>query len=275
MNITSRAQYLRSLSLELDSQASRVRNLIGDIHWLTDGRHKESLLRDLIQRHCPATVIVSSGFVLSSTKSSLCSTEQDILVIDSSQEAPVFRQDEVSIAFPNSVIAAISVKSSMTNSTISSVIKGLKTVRDVARESSVQPDRIWCGGFFYGVDEDYQSDPIKIYSAIGNCIMRNPSKKPIIPVDTPIKMGPDIMCDSNDFAFLIDGESASNEPSIGQIRGYGCNGGATSVFLGALLEHITWYISKDRSVFSDFLVDLETSQLNPPTYVVKPNASKH
>jgi hypothetical protein len=84
---TSDAGYFQSLSEELHSQSSRVRQLIGGAHWGHDGRHKEVLLRNLVRRHCPSTVLVSSGFVISRNDPEIRSKEQDILIVDVCQRA--------------------------------------------------------------------------------------------------------------------------------------------------------------------------------------------
>jgi hypothetical protein len=48
------AGYLKSIADELTVQANRVRDLIGNAHWLSDGHHKEYLLTALLQRHLPS-----------------------------------------------------------------------------------------------------------------------------------------------------------------------------------------------------------------------------
>src|SRR5688572_9178491 len=103
------SDYLRSLSTELTAQADRVRHLIGDRHWLHEGRHKEHLLGEVLRRHLPATATASTGFVVSPTQA-ICSREQDLLVLDCSAEAPVFSQGGLTIAFPQTVLASISIK---------------------------------------------------------------------------------------------------------------------------------------------------------------------
>src|SRR5688572_13924486 len=86
---TNPRSYLRSLAAELRSQRDRVRDLIGNSHWLSDGRHKEHLLAEVVRRHLPVTHQVGPGFVVSPSHE-LCSTEQDILVVNCQTEAPLF-----------------------------------------------------------------------------------------------------------------------------------------------------------------------------------------
>jgi hypothetical protein len=96
---TSKMDYFLSLAEELNSQASRVHQLIGSAHWGQDGRHKEALLRELIRRHSPASVLVTSGFLVSPNNVEVRSLEQDILLIDTSTEAPLFNQADLAIVF--------------------------------------------------------------------------------------------------------------------------------------------------------------------------------
>src|SRR5438105_11370834 len=103
----SEAEYFSSLSSELNSQADRVRQLIGSAHWGHDGRHKELLLADIVRRHCPQSVLVTTGFIVSPNDLEVRSLEQDILVLDVSKEAPLFQQGGLAVAFAHTVLAAI------------------------------------------------------------------------------------------------------------------------------------------------------------------------
>ena len=96
----------------------------------------------MIRRHSPSPVVVSSGFVISPNNVEVRSSEQDVLVVDTPTEAPLFQQGDLVIVFPHTVIAAISVKSTMEETTIKSVINGLKTVRAVARDGNAPPGQI-------------------------------------------------------------------------------------------------------------------------------------
>lgn len=125
--VHSKKEYFKSLGAELEAQALRVRQLIGSAHWGHDGRHKELLLQNLIRRHCPSTVLVSTGFVVSPATLNIRSLEQDILIIDTSVEAPLFHQGHLAITFPQALIAAISVKSTMDDETVKDVITEITT----------------------------------------------------------------------------------------------------------------------------------------------------
>lgn len=148
MTTPNRLRYFRSLSDELRAQSTRVRDLIGDAHWLSDGHQKEYALLELLRRHLPSGFAASRGFVISPTQSSVCSKEQDILVVDTLIEAPAFSQGNLVITFPSAVVAAISVKSTMKEDAITDSIEGLASVLQVCR-AHCSLARIWCGAYFY------------------------------------------------------------------------------------------------------------------------------
>lgn len=54
----------RSIVNEMDAMKNRVRHLIQDRHWLTDGEFKETILRSVIRRHLPDSMIIGRGFVV-------------------------------------------------------------------------------------------------------------------------------------------------------------------------------------------------------------------
>jgi hypothetical protein len=212
---------------------------------------------------------VSSGFVVSPNNAEVRSSEQDILVIDTSTEAPLFHQGDLVIVFPHTVIAAISVKSTMKDATMKSVVDGLKTVRDVARGGGIEPNRIWCGGFFYTVEDSWLSEPARIYSSIKKHVLANPAAKSIIDSGNPHVVGPDVVVDASEMAFLCDYERAE-DVSTAKIRGYVCKGAATAVFLSCMLEHMALRLTGTRSVFSDFLSELNVPRLDPAVITVAP-----
>jgi hypothetical protein len=264
----SKLGYFQSLAEELRSQSSRVRQLIGDAHWGHDGRHKEVLLQALVRRHCPSTVLVSSGFVVSQNDPEILSSEQDILVVDTTTEAPLFNQGDLVIVFPHTVMAAISVKSTMSDATINSVVDGLATVRNVASECNKEPQRIWCGGFFYTLGAGY-SDPSLAYSSLKRHILAGPARKPTVDHGLPHVLGPDVIASAEALCFLLDYENSEGATSA-KIRGYDCQGMATAVFLSCLLEHMALGFGCRYSLFSDFLADLPVPRLEPAIFPILP-----
>lgn len=121
-------RFLPSISAELLARAGRVRALIGDRHWLTDGHHKEELLRELLRQHLPSPIRVSRGFVLDPTGEVEPSREQDILLLNETSERPVFSTGDTVFTGASTVAAAVSVKSTLNTTTLRDVLAGLASV---------------------------------------------------------------------------------------------------------------------------------------------------
>jgi hypothetical protein len=102
--------YLETWTEELRSRASRVRQLIGSAHWLSDGHHKEELVRDFIRRYLPIDLVVARGFVKTTGDFSRCSPEIDILVSDPCRNTPLFMEGGLQIVDASSVLALVEVK---------------------------------------------------------------------------------------------------------------------------------------------------------------------
>ena len=151
----------------------------------------------------------------------------------------------------------------MDGQTVQSVVQGLKTVRDVARDANVDSNSIWCGGFFYTVNSQWLAEPAKIYTNLKTHISNNLSAKPLLPSPHPHIFGPDVLVDARDLAFLIDYQNSHNTPSA-QVRGYSCDGASTSIFLSCLLEHLTNRLTGLHSPFADAVAELQVQQLEPP-----------
>lgn len=249
---TTHHGYFQSLARELESQASRVRQLIGDGHWAHDGRHKEVLLQSLIRRHCPSTVLVSTGFVVSSNDPEVRSKEQDVLIINTSTEAPLFHQGDLTVVFPHTVIAAISVKTTMNDETLKDVVDGLATVRETARDCQCKANRICCCGFFFNIKPMIRQKPEAIYKSLKKHIRSRPIKPPLLEDGLPHIAGPDAIVEANDLSFLLD-YTVNNNISAAKVRGFDCPGLSTAVFLSCLLEHINFFFDQRHSKFNDLL----------------------
>lgn len=102
--------FFRSLALELDAVKNRVRYLIENAHWQTDGEWKESVVRQVLRRHLPASISVGRGFVVTASRSS---HQVDVLLFDSTK--PVLFQDgDLAFVTPDAVLGLIEVKSRST-----------------------------------------------------------------------------------------------------------------------------------------------------------------
>ena len=257
-------RYLASLSAELQSQSTRVRDLIGNAHWLSDGHHKEHILHDVIKRHLPNGYISGRGFVLSAADHRICSKEQDILIVDNSTEAPLFKQGELLISFPEMVRATLSVKTTMESATIADSIKGLNSVRNAAADGHRHP--IWCGAFFYELDNTLEHNPAKAYGYCADGMRSSRPRQNIVTTDHPTPNGPDFMASSHRLAFKFNYSYTDNEPQSisSRILGFDCGNLAAALFIAALLDHLAYCRDHTRAEFSHFSGHSTVTPLQPP-----------
>lgn len=108
--------FLSSYNAELLSKVSRLDELIGRDHWLSVGTYKESILRSLISNILPRRYEVSTGFILASDREGriLKSRQIDIIIWDSTNYAPIFRDGDFVIVPPESCSAVVEVKGKLT-----------------------------------------------------------------------------------------------------------------------------------------------------------------
>lgn len=261
----SETEYFASLSQELDSQAQRIRQLIGSAHWGHDGRHKELLLMELIRRHCPSPVLVSTGFVISPNDLETRTSEQDILIVDTSKEAPLFYQGALVVAFAHTLLAAISVKTTMESGSLKQTIDGLQTVRAVTRNAGLKAERIWCGGFFYRICDLWSKNPQLIYDNVKRYIIKNPAPPPIVDDGQPHIIGPNCVTDAGQLALIFDYQRVGDENKA-RARGYSCCGVATAIFISSLLQHIAINLGASHSPFADLVDSVGVAKLTPPMF---------
>ena len=109
-------KFLSSYNAELLSKVSRLDELIGRDHWLSVGNYKESILRSLISNSLPRKYEVSTGFILASDREGriLKSRQIDIIIWDSANYAPIFRDGDFVIVPPESCSAVVEVKGKLT-----------------------------------------------------------------------------------------------------------------------------------------------------------------
>ena len=100
-------EYFRSISEELDAIKNRIRNLMDNPHWLTDGEIKEAILRNVIKRYMPENIKVGKGFIFSDDR---CSSQIDILIYDTAYPV-LFKEGDLVFVTPDAVKGIIEVKS--------------------------------------------------------------------------------------------------------------------------------------------------------------------
>ncbi len=202
--IGNRMNYFISLSRELESQANRVRNLIGDAHWLSDGHHKEALLGGLIKRFVPSGVSVGRGFVLEAASPS---KEQDLLLVDRRQEAPLFFENDLLVALPETVIGALSVKTQCEKKELTDALGGVASI------SSNEP---WRGIYFF-------ASPATERTLQGEADLLRDRAGELVSHDVAVRLSADR------FARITQE----------RVTVHSCPGLSTAFLLASLLNHIT------------------------------------
>lgn len=151
--------YLTSWSQELEARAQRVRALIGDAHWLSDGNHKEALLREFLRRYLPPELVITNGFVRSPSAENNCSPEVDILIVNPSAHPPFFAEGELQIVPPTSVVAHIEVKTTFTADNLKNALSNICRTQTVVGRFA-DASRIWRCICFYAIPESRTTETI-------------------------------------------------------------------------------------------------------------------
>lgn len=121
--------YYKSLSEELLSLKDRIRYIINDGHWQTDGEWKESVLRSILSRHLPSNIEVGSGFIVSPDSHG---GQTDILIYDSSTPI-IFKEGHLAFVPANGVRGIVEVKTK---------IHGKARLREILRKLADQAEFI-------------------------------------------------------------------------------------------------------------------------------------
>jgi hypothetical protein len=141
---------LKSWSDELSARANRVRELIGGRHWLSDGHHKEYVLRELLRRYLPRHLVASRGFIKPPDRQVPPSREIDIMLSDFSLHPPWFNEGGLVVAPPAAVVGQIQVKTLLGYKEFSDVLDATVS-GNVAMEDYIDPGKVWGGGLFFKV----------------------------------------------------------------------------------------------------------------------------
>ena len=219
--------YFRSLSAELEAQANRVRCLIGSAHWLSDGGHKESILRHIIERHMPSGTLVARGFIVNNSSDEACSREQDIFIVDTSSEAPLFNQGGLIITPQEYVYASVSVKSAFGKNEF------LDALRTFASIPSWASTKLFFGSYHFGayLEDDLDS----LASRMAEWLLHEQDR-----VSMMVRISPSL------FALLDVGD-------VHRLRVYRAADRSTAYFLARLLNHVSGCRSANASIFADVL----------------------
>ncbi len=160
-------KYLESWAEELMARANRVRDLIGDKHWLTDGHHKEVIVREFLRRYLPNCLEIGSGFI-KPLDGDLCSTEVDILISNPTLHPAYFNEGGIQILPPSSVAAYIEMKSSFSSSNFGTALKAISSTQESLGENAKKVWRCIC---FCHVNVDLDSFANSIENKLSTLIL--------------------------------------------------------------------------------------------------------
>jgi hypothetical protein len=156
--------YQESITEELKAARDRIRNLIGEEHWLTDGEHKEAVLRKVLHSYLPESVRIGKGFVCYprgfanlDTPDRASSGQIDIL-LTSRNKPTLFKDGDLVIVTADAVEALIEVKTRLYRRNnhetgIATVLTNLAQKAKDVRQNSRQK-RCLAGLFVYQSDSE-------------------------------------------------------------------------------------------------------------------------
>src|SRR6266566_2474793 len=130
--------YFRSLTAEINALKDRIRNFIGNAHWLSDGLWKESVVKAILRRYLPGAVGIGSGFVVTDNGPT---TQIDVLVYDLTKPV-LFRDGEFVIITADAALGFIEVKTRIQKNEIEQVCGKFFRQRSSYAHSGRSHDRL-------------------------------------------------------------------------------------------------------------------------------------
>lgn len=118
-NFRDLSAFFGSTAATILAQGQRVRNVIGDAHWQSDGFYKERLIKKAINEVIPSTFKVGSGFLIYAKDRNKqeyeISNQLDVIVYDDRYITPIFQDDGFVIVMAETAVSVIEVTSSWKN----------------------------------------------------------------------------------------------------------------------------------------------------------------
>ncbi|NLE61472.1 MAG: hypothetical protein GX616_24235, partial [Planctomycetes bacterium] len=133
--------YHESIAGELRVTKDRMRHLIGDRHWQSDGEHKEAILRKILRGHVAQSLEIGRGFVCGEGETS---SQIDVLITRRDRPT-LFRDGEMLLVTPDAVAAIIEVKTRIRDD-LAEILE--KLADNAAMIRGADPGRICPAGLF-------------------------------------------------------------------------------------------------------------------------------
>jgi hypothetical protein len=163
--------YHKSIGQELKSSEKRIRDLIGSSHWLTDGEHKESILRKVISGFAPEIYKVGTGFVCypGVADGNQNSSGQLDILITSKVNPTLYKSGELHFVTPDCANAIIEVKTKITNGeklreVLTKLSNDIKSIRNNSENSLA----CWAGLFIYNIDRLTDGKVLEMLQSVTN-----------------------------------------------------------------------------------------------------------
>jgi hypothetical protein len=246
-------EYFKSLSSEFEVLKNRVRNFIGDAHWLSDGEWKESVLRTVLRRHLPITIGVGSGFVVTPSK---VSSQIDILLYDKTKPV-LFQEGDFVIVTPDAVLGLIEVKTNVLRSKppfrrnkkdIGEILYKLANNVELVCTKTLAT-RVFVSNRFFGLFS-YQSeisDPFDVLDALKSITKENPRR-----IINAVSLGERM------FVRYWDFDPENHKRIADKWNSYALNAIAPAYFVHNVIEHLcphsvlennsVWYPEEGKEV---------------------------
>lgn len=125
-------QFFTASNQELIATVNRLDKLIGCNHWLTVGTYKETLLKKTLRRAVPQRYSIDSGFVVAADQNGkvIRSTQTDILIWDSTNYSPLYRDEDFVLIPPEACRIMIEVKGILTRSELKNALNNFDSMLD-------------------------------------------------------------------------------------------------------------------------------------------------
>ncbi len=164
--------YHKSIGQELKTSEKRVRDLIGKSHWLTDGEHKESILRKVISDFLPEIYRTGTGFVCypgTTTQNEIKNSGQIDILVTSKFNPTLFKSGELHFVTPECANAIIEVKTKLKNGEdIKKILTKLSNEIKNIRENTSHHQKCWAGLFVYNKGRIKEEEVLKTLQKITN-----------------------------------------------------------------------------------------------------------
>lgn len=138
----------RMTSREIMSLKDNVRSLIH--HWGEEGRYKEAVLKNVINKFLPDKYSIGTGFVIKQTEirgQHLSSRQIDLIIYD--DESPIFfREGDFVILTPDAVRGIIEVKANLQNQNMTNVLRQANENGEFIFSGRENQDELFFNGIF-------------------------------------------------------------------------------------------------------------------------------